>query len=55
MLAAHWFVPATRHKIPVLFVWTVRIALGTVYQRGWTPERYEHFLADTWRRLLLAG
>jgi AcrR family transcriptional regulator len=26
-----------------------------IYQRGWTPERYEHFLADTWRRLLLAG
>src|SRR6266568_341567 len=26
-----------------------------VYQRGWTPERYEHFLADTWRRLLLAS
>jgi AcrR family transcriptional regulator len=26
-----------------------------VGQRGWTPERYEHFLADTWRRLLLAG
>ena len=26
-----------------------------VCQRGWTPERYEHFLADTWRRLLLAG
>jgi hypothetical protein len=25
-----------------------------VGQRGWTPERYEHFLADTWRRLLLA-
>lgn len=23
-------------------------------QRGWTPERYEHFLADTWRRLLLS-
>jgi AcrR family transcriptional regulator len=23
-------------------------------QRGWTPQRYEHFLADTWRRLLLA-
>ena len=22
-------------------------------QRGWGPERYEHFLADTWRRLLL--
>ena len=21
--------------------------------RGWSPERYEHFLADTWRRLLL--
>jgi AcrR family transcriptional regulator len=26
-----------------------------VSQRGWTPERYEHFLADTWRRLLLAS
>jgi hypothetical protein len=26
-----------------------------VSQRGWSPERYEHFLADTWRRLLLAG
>jgi hypothetical protein len=26
-----------------------------VGQRGWTPERYEQFLADTWRRLLLAG
>jgi len=26
-----------------------------VDQRGWSPERYEHFLADTWRRLLLAG
>jgi len=25
-----------------------------VGQRGWTPERYEHFLADTWQRLLLA-
>jgi AcrR family transcriptional regulator len=25
-----------------------------VSQRGWSPERYEHFLADTWRRLLLA-
>jgi AcrR family transcriptional regulator len=23
-------------------------------QRGWSPERYEHFLADAWRRLLLA-
>ena len=22
-------------------------------QRGWTPQRYEHFLADTWHRLLL--
>jgi AcrR family transcriptional regulator len=22
-------------------------------QRGWTPEHYEHFLADLWRRLLL--
>jgi hypothetical protein len=21
--------------------------------RGWSPERYEHFLADTWRRVLL--
>ena len=26
-----------------------------VGQRGWSPERYQHFLADTWRRLLLAG
>ena len=26
-----------------------------VGQRGWSPERYEQFLADTWRRLLLAG
>lgn len=26
-----------------------------VSQRGWSPERYEHFLADTWRRLLLPG
>jgi AcrR family transcriptional regulator len=26
-----------------------------VGQRGWSPERYEHFLVDTWRRLLLAG
>jgi AcrR family transcriptional regulator len=25
-----------------------------VGQRGWTPDRYEGFLADTWRRLLLA-
>ena len=25
-----------------------------VGQRGWTPERYERFLADTWQRLLLA-
>ena len=24
-------------------------------QRGWTPQRYERFLADTWRRLLLPG
>jgi AcrR family transcriptional regulator len=24
-----------------------------VGQRGWSPERYEHFLADAWRRLLL--
>ena len=23
-------------------------------QRGWSPQRYEGFLADTWRRLLLA-
>jgi hypothetical protein len=22
-------------------------------ERGWTPDRYEHWLADTWRRLLL--
>ena len=26
-----------------------------VRQRGWSLERYEHFLADTWRRLLLPG
>jgi hypothetical protein len=26
-----------------------------VGQRGWSPRRYEHFLADTWRRLLLAN
>ncbi len=25
-----------------------------IRQRGWTPERYEQFLADTWQRLLLA-
>jgi AcrR family transcriptional regulator len=25
-----------------------------VDQRGWTPQRYEHFLTDTWHRLLLA-
>jgi AcrR family transcriptional regulator len=24
-----------------------------INQRGWSPEHYEHFLADTWRRLLL--
>jgi AcrR family transcriptional regulator len=26
-----------------------------VGQLGWTPEHYEHFLADLWRRLLLPG
>jgi AcrR family transcriptional regulator len=26
-----------------------------VSQRGWSPDRYERFLADTWRRLLLPG
>jgi AcrR family transcriptional regulator len=26
-----------------------------VGQRGWTPDRYEHFLADAWHRLLLSG
>jgi AcrR family transcriptional regulator len=25
-----------------------------VHQRGWSPQRYERFLADTWRRLLIA-
>jgi AcrR family transcriptional regulator len=29
--------------------------LMLVRQRGWSPERYEQFLADTWRRLLLPG
>jgi AcrR family transcriptional regulator len=24
-----------------------------VGQRGWSPDRYEHFLADAWQRLLL--
>jgi AcrR family transcriptional regulator len=26
-----------------------------VGQRGWSPQRYERFLADTWLRLLLPG
>jgi len=26
-----------------------------VGQSGWSPQRYERFLADTWQRLLLAG
>jgi AcrR family transcriptional regulator len=26
-----------------------------VGQRGWSPQRYERFLTDTWRRLLLPG
>ena len=26
-----------------------------VGQRGWTPQRYERFLSDTWQRVLLAG
>ena len=26
-----------------------------VRQRGWSPQRYERFLTDTWRRLLLPG
>jgi len=26
-----------------------------VRQRGWTPQQYQRFLADTWRRLLLPG
>ena len=26
-----------------------------VRQRGWTPQRYERFLTDTWQRVLLAG
>lgn len=26
-----------------------------VRERGWSPERYQHFLSDTWRRVLLAG
>ena len=38
-------------------VWTTNSAEMyqlLVGQRGWTPQRYEHFLAGTWRRLLLA-
>jgi AcrR family transcriptional regulator len=26
-----------------------------VGQRGWTPQQYQRFLTDTWRRLLLPG
>jgi AcrR family transcriptional regulator len=26
-----------------------------VSQRGWSPQRYQRFLTDTWRRLLLPG
>lgn len=26
-----------------------------ISQRGWSPERYERFLTDTWLRLLIAG
>jgi AcrR family transcriptional regulator len=26
-----------------------------VGQRGWSPERYQRFLTDAWRRLLLSG
>ncbi|HEY2305216.1 MAG TPA: helix-turn-helix domain-containing protein [Streptosporangiaceae bacterium] len=26
-----------------------------VGRRGWSPQRYEHFLTDTWHRLLLPG
>ena len=26
-----------------------------VRERGWSPERYQRFLSDTWRRVLLAG
>jgi hypothetical protein len=25
-----------------------------VGERGWTPQRYERFLADAWQRLLLS-
>ncbi len=25
-----------------------------VTQRGWTPQHYQRFLTDTWRRLLLS-
>jgi hypothetical protein len=25
-----------------------------VSQHGWSPRRYQHFLTDTWHRLLLA-
>ena len=36
-------------------VWATNAPELLVCQRSWTPERYEHFLAETWRRLLLAG
>jgi hypothetical protein len=39
-------------------VWTTNAAelyQLLVGQRGWSPQRYERFLTDTWQRLLLPG
>src|SRR5216684_8985394 len=43
--------PDAETKIAI-YASAMRLLAG---QRGWSPERYEHFLADAWRRLLLAG
>jgi AcrR family transcriptional regulator len=39
-------------------IWTMNSAEFhhlLVYERGWTPDRFEHWLADTWCRLFLAS
>ena len=38
-------------------IWTMNAAEFhhlLVHERGWTPDRFEHWLADTWCRLFLA-